>query len=99
MRVDIRTAAGLLKAHDNILFICHSNPDGDTIGSAFALCGALDRLGKKCRVSCYDRIPAMYSLYIMPFSLAISCVISMGKPKVSYRRKATRPGMTILGFF
>lgn len=61
MRVDIRAAAGLLKAHDNILFICHSNPDGDTIGSAFALCGALDRLGKKCRVSCYDRIPAMYS--------------------------------------
>lgn len=61
MKVDIRTAARLLKEHDDILFLCHSNPDGDTIGSAFALCGALARFGKKCRVSCYDDIPAMYS--------------------------------------
>ena len=39
-------AAALLKSADNILIITHKKPDGDTIGSASALCHALRKLGK-----------------------------------------------------
>jgi len=38
--------AGLLKARDNYLLVTHKRPDGDTLGSAAALCHALRRLGK-----------------------------------------------------
>ena len=39
-------AAKLLLANDNILILTHCNPDGDTLGSAAALCSALRRMGK-----------------------------------------------------
>lgn len=38
--------ADLLRKHDNILLVTHQRPDGDTLGSAGALCSALRRLGK-----------------------------------------------------
>ena len=38
--------AALLKAQDQILLVTHRNPDGDTMGSAAALCSALRRCGK-----------------------------------------------------
>ena len=46
----------LLKA-DNILLLCHKNPDGDTVGSAMALCHVLKSLGKTAAVLCADPIP------------------------------------------
>ena len=39
------TATELLKM-DNILIVTHRNPDGDTLGSAAALCSTLQRAGK-----------------------------------------------------
>ncbi|MDL2274216.1 bifunctional oligoribonuclease/PAP phosphatase NrnA [Oscillospiraceae bacterium OttesenSCG-928-G22] len=39
-------AARLLSAADNILLLTHKNPDGDTLGSAAALCLALRQVGK-----------------------------------------------------
>jgi phosphoesterase RecJ-like protein len=39
-------AADFLKAHDNFLLLTHKRPDGDTIGSAVALCELLRGLGK-----------------------------------------------------
>jgi len=39
-------AAALLKEHDNFSIITHINPDGDTLGSACALCSVLRRMGK-----------------------------------------------------
>jgi phosphoesterase RecJ-like protein len=39
-------AARLLAAQDRILLVTHLNPDGDTMGSAAALCSALRRSGK-----------------------------------------------------
>lgn len=41
-----REAAEFLRAHDNYLILTHKRPDGDTIGSAAALCEALRLLGK-----------------------------------------------------
>lgn len=40
------SCAKLLLTHENILIVTHRNPDGDTAGSAAALCGALRRGGR-----------------------------------------------------
>ena len=41
-----REAAGVLRRLDNVLILTHRRPDGDTIGSAAALCLALRQIGK-----------------------------------------------------
>lgn len=53
-------AAEMLKSADNILLLAHQYPDGDTIGSNFALCRGLQALGKTVRVHCGDAIPDKY---------------------------------------
>ena len=58
---DIAKAAKLLKNVDNVEILMHRNPDGDTVGCAFALWAALDSLGKRVKVGCIDEIPTMYS--------------------------------------
>jgi len=60
MRIDVSQAALLLAAHDNILILAHAHPDGDTLGSAFALCRMLRALGKKASAACGDTIPPAY---------------------------------------
>ncbi len=42
--------AEFLQKTDNSVILTHQYPDGDTLGSAFALCRALRKLGKKSRV-------------------------------------------------
>ena len=39
-----------LQEHDNFCILTHARPDGDTIGSATALCGGLRQLGKTAHV-------------------------------------------------
>ncbi len=51
--------ARLLRA-ENILLLCHKNPDGDTLGSAGALYHALAAIGKTVAVLCADPIPPRY---------------------------------------
>ena len=58
--VDRETVVSRLLGTDDILILCHKNPDGDTIGSSAALCKALQHLGKTAAVLCSDPIPAMY---------------------------------------
>jgi len=55
-----KQAAALLMQADNILLLAHQYPDGDTLGCNFALCLALQSLGKKARVLCGDHIPEKY---------------------------------------
>ena len=43
-------AAGFLLAHDNFTILTHRRPDGDTVGSAAALCLGLRKLGKTAHV-------------------------------------------------
>ena len=45
-----REAARWLKARDNFLILTHRRPDGDTVGSAAALCLGLRKLGKTAHV-------------------------------------------------
>lgn len=56
---DIKEA--LLRA-DNILIIAHTQPDGDTLGSCFALYSALTGLGKKAEICCDSPMPEKYEL-------------------------------------
>lgn len=64
MRIDIEAAAAFLRAHDRYLILSHNHPDGDTVGSAAALCHALRALGKRARIGCSDSIPSIFS-YIL----------------------------------
>ena len=50
MKISVKECADTLKEKDNILILTHANPDGDTLGSGFALCRALMKIGKICAV-------------------------------------------------
>ncbi|MBR5520476.1 MAG: bifunctional oligoribonuclease/PAP phosphatase NrnA [Oscillospiraceae bacterium] len=65
-KIDVNEAAELLLAKDNILILCHKNPDGDTLGSAAALCCVLRLLGKTAAVACHNTIPAKYEYLNIP---------------------------------
>lgn len=58
--VDRKSAVARLRGMDDVLILCHKNPDGDTIGSAGALCKALQSMGRNAAVLCSDPIPKMY---------------------------------------
>lgn len=58
--IDVADAAAMLSTAEDVLLLTHQYPDGDTIGSAFALCRALRGLGKRARVACADAIPEKY---------------------------------------
>ncbi len=46
----INDVADFLKSHNNFEILTHDYPDGDTLGSGYALCLALQQLGKNARV-------------------------------------------------
>ncbi len=43
------------------LIFCHTRPDGDTLGSAMALCLGLRQKGLECNVVCDGAVPEKYS--------------------------------------
>ncbi len=57
MRIDRKEAAARLLKEDDIIILCHRNPDGDTLGSGYSLHFALKQLGKRSRLLCHDSIP------------------------------------------
>ena len=58
--LDLCETCDRLLAADSWLILTHQYPDGDTLGSAFALARALRALGKKVRVLNADPIPDKY---------------------------------------
>ncbi len=46
----INDVADFLKSHNNFEILTHDYPDGDTLGSGYALCLALQQMGKNARV-------------------------------------------------
>jgi len=60
MTIDVSKAAELLRENDNFIILSHQNPDGDTLGSAFALYYALKKLGKKVRLECENEVPKKF---------------------------------------
>ncbi len=61
--ITLESAAEILLSKDKILILTHRSPDGDTIGSGYALAMALQRLGKTVRVDCTDPFPKKYSYF------------------------------------
>lgn len=57
MKITIEQAAARLKTAEDIVILCHQSPDGDTMGSAFAMYQAFQVLGKRARVECADPLP------------------------------------------
>lgn len=62
-----REAAGYLEALDNVLLLTHVRPDGDTIGSAAALCRALRDCGRTAYLLHNPEITATYEPYAVPY--------------------------------
>ncbi len=50
MDLTLSETADFLKNRDHYLILTHTRPDGDTLGSAAALCSALQRLGKQAHL-------------------------------------------------
>lgn len=59
--LDLMGLIGRLLRAENVLILCHKNPDGDTIGSGAALYHLLTNLGKRAAVLCADPIPTRYN--------------------------------------
>jgi len=55
--LSLAEAAERLSAADSVLIFIHQNPDGDAVGSSFALAQLLRAAGKRARVVCADEIP------------------------------------------
>ncbi len=64
--VTAEQAAALLRRADNILIVTHIRPDGDTAGSASALCLALRSLGKTAYLAVNHASMHRYDKYMEP---------------------------------
>lgn len=60
MDITIQEMAEKLKEYDEYRIVYHIRPDGDCIGSSFALALALQAIGKKCDVAGQDDIPRIH---------------------------------------
>ena len=61
--MNISDAAARLRGMDRVLILTHVRPDGDTIGSASALCQALRDMGKEACLLYNPEITATYAPY------------------------------------
>lgn len=61
--LNLRQTAAFLKKHDNYIILTHASPDGDTLGSAYALYYALNEIGKTACVLCPEIIPSKYDYF------------------------------------
>lgn len=57
IRINKKQFAEKLKQSNYIQILMHEQPDGDAVGSAYALFAALKKLNKTCRVDCFDSPP------------------------------------------
>ena len=55
--VDLKTVASLLESPADTLILFHRGPDGDAVGSAFALREMLTQLGSRAHCVCANEIP------------------------------------------
>ena len=67
MVIDLKQCVEILKENDNFLILSHEHPDGDTLGSAFALMAALKKMGKKRAFKCSDEVTKDFSYMLEGF--------------------------------
>ena len=78
--MNVIECAKWLKEQDNILLLTHVRPDGDTLGSAAALCSALRRSGKKAALYNNPDITEKYYKYVSAYiedSFAYDCAVAV----------------------
>lgn len=77
----LNDCADFLKEHDGYLLVTHIRPDGDTLGSAAALCHILRRLGKTAYVyenpQTTEKYAPFTAPYIAPAGFTPSCVVGV----------------------
>ncbi len=61
--LSLKATAKYLKKRDNYIILTHASPDGDTLGSAYALYYALNEIGKAACVLCPEVIPQKYDYF------------------------------------
>lgn len=61
MEIQYNRAIEILNNCDNVYVLSHQSPDGDTLGSAFALVNVLRSMGKKANALCSEQFPHRYS--------------------------------------
>lgn len=65
--MDLMNCAAFLREHDGYLLVTHLRPDGDTLGSAAALCNALRRLGKTAFLYVNPQVTERYRPMVAPY--------------------------------
>ena len=55
--ISLTEICDILETAENVLILTHVNPDGDTIGSAYALQCLVEAMGGRARVICPSPIP------------------------------------------
>lgn len=63
MEISVQQTAARLLEKDDIAILAHRNPDGDTLGCAYALYYALTSLGKRTAIYCSDPAPEKYDYF------------------------------------
>lgn len=63
-RITVKECADFLSRHDNYLIMTHRRPDGDTLGSAGALCLLLRRMGKSAYLMENSEITPKYAAFV-----------------------------------
>ncbi len=100
-------AVAFLAKYDSFLLMAHVAPDGDALGSCFALKRLLEQLGKKAWVVCEDPMPHMYSFLPSAAELlppdasmdaeafvAVDCA-DIGRTGKQWQRVGDRPSLCI----
>ena len=87
IRITRNDAADILKSADKILILTHQSPDGDTLGSGYAICRALRSLNKQANVICGDFVPAKYDylsegIDIQDFEPEFILAVDIADPKL-----------------
>lgn len=65
--MNIRECAALLREHDDFLLVTHHRPDGDTLGSAAALCRGLRQIGKTAYLFPNVQTTETYMPFVEPY--------------------------------
>ena len=59
--MDFNKIQSIVEKHDKIFISSHINPDGDSLGSAYAMYKFLDSIGKDCIIVNHSPIPEVYN--------------------------------------
>lgn len=68
--INCRAVCKFLKANNDYIILTHTSPDGDTLGSAYALALGLMSMGKRAYVVCSDDIPNRYDYFVKKVQLS-----------------------------